>query len=372
MEELCSGCCCSVLVVAPDKKHFQIGARASLPDACHDIFDGKAIASGVNPCSLAVIEKTPIVTEDLAKDPRWEGSPWQAVMNSLGFGSCRATPILSASGEVSGVVAIYRSSYCSPSPPGRRPHRPVRKNRGYRDRSHGGDAALQARERELREALAQLSEGQLLSKTGSFTSDIQQDRHRWSDQFYRIFEIDPDTRPDIDAVRTRIHPDDLPLFDGEMRRRLEGSGGDFNFRVVTPHGGLKHLRGVSQVIEHIGGRPIFTGTIQDITESKVAEEALNQARSELAHVARVATLNAMTASIAHEVSQPLSGILTNANTCVRMLAADPPNVAIAAETARRTIRDANRATEVIQRLRALFSTKAPSWSWRILTAWPAK
>ena len=136
------------------------------------------------------------------------------------------------------------------------------------------------------------------------------------------------------------------------------SGGDFNFRVVTPKGGLKYLRGVSQVIEHIEGRPIFMGVIQDITESKVAEEALNQTRSELAHVARVATLNAMTASIAHEVSQPLSGILTNANTCVRMLAADPPNLAGAAETARRTIRDANRATEVIQRLRAMFSTKA--------------
>jgi len=123
---------------------------------------------------------------------------------------------------------------------------------------------------------------------------------------------------------------------------------------------VKHLRGVSQVIEHIAGRPIFMGIIQDVTENKTAEEALNQSRSELAHVARVATLNAMTASIAHEVSQPLSGILTNANTCVRMLAGDPPNLTGAAETARRTIRDANRASEVIKRLRAMFSTKAPT------------
>jgi signal transduction histidine kinase len=69
------------------------------------------------------------------------------------------------------------------------------------------------------------------------------------------------------------------------------------------------------------------------------------------------TLSNFTGAAAHEVSQPLSGILTNANTCVRMLAADPPNVAVAAETARRTIRDANRGTEVIQRLRSMFSTK---------------
>ncbi len=360
LEELCSGCCCGVLVVAPDKRHFQIGARSSLPDACHKVFDGKTIDSGDNPCSLAVLEKIPIVTEDLANDPRWERSPWQAVMNSLGFGSCRATPILSASGQVSGVVAIYRSTTAGPAPREESLIDRFAKIAGIAIERAEADAALHARERELREALAQLSEGQLLSKTGSFTADIQQDRHRWSDEFYRIFEIDRSTPPRMDAVRDRIHPDDLPVFDTEMHRRLEGAGGDFNFRVVTPKAGLKHLRGVSQVIEHIGGRPIFMGTIQDITESKIAEEALNQARSELAHVARVATLNAMTASIAHEVSQPLAGIMTNANTCVRMLAADPPNVAIAAETARRTIRDANRATEVIQRLRAMFSTKAPS------------
>src|SRR5580658_11158696 len=91
-----------------------------------------------------------------------------------------------------------------------------------------------------------------------------------------------------------------------------------------------------------------------------ADEALSQARLELTHVARVATLSAMTASITHEVSQPISGILTNANTGARMLAADPPNVVGAAETVRRTIRDANRASEVIKRLRAMFAKKAPT------------
>ena len=74
-------------------------------------------------------------------------------------------------------------------------------------------------------------------------------------------------------------------------------------------------------------------------------------------MARVTSLGALTASIAHEVNQPLSGIITNASTCLRMLAADPPNVAGARETARRTIRDGNRASDVITRLRALFGKK---------------
>jgi C4-dicarboxylate-specific signal transduction histidine kinase len=89
----------------------------------------------------------------------------------------------------------------------------------------------------------------------------------------------------------------------------------------------------------------------------VAAEALNRARSELAHVARVSTVSALTASIAHEVNQPLSGIITNASTGLRMLDADPPNVDGARETVRRTLRDGNRASEVITRLRALFSKK---------------
>jgi signal transduction histidine kinase len=101
----------------------------------------------------------------------------------------------------------------------------------------------------------------------------------------------------------------------------------------------------------------YIGAIQDVTQRRLSEEALGKVRSELAHVARVTSLGALTASIAHEVNQPLSGIITNAGTCLRMLAADPPNIDGARETARRTIRDGNRASDVITRLRALFAKK---------------
>lgn len=99
---------------------------------------------------------------------------------------------------------------------------------------------------------------------------------------------------------------------------------------------------------------------EDITQSKISEEALGKARSELAKVASITSLGVLTASIAHEVNQPLSGIITNAGTCLRMLSSDPPNVEGARETARRTIRDGNRASDVITRLRMLYSKKEPS------------
>ena len=92
----------------------------------------------------------------------------------------------------------------------------------------------------------------------------------------------------------------------------------------------------------------------DIDEKKRAEEALRLLQSELARISRIASLGVLSASVAHEVSQPLSGIITNASTCLRMLAGNPPDVSGALETARRTIRDGNRAADVIARLRALF------------------
>jgi PAS domain S-box-containing protein len=104
-------------------------------------------------------------------------------------------------------------------------------------------------------------------------------------------------------------------------------------------------------------RKVFTGFIRDISEKKRAEEELRNTQAELARILRVMTIGQLTASIAHEVSQPLSGIVMNASTCLRMLKSDPPNVDGAMETAQRTIRDSNRASEVISRLRTLFSRK---------------
>jgi PAS domain S-box-containing protein len=99
------------------------------------------------------------------------------------------------------------------------------------------------------------------------------------------------------------------------------------------------------------------GTVVDMHDWRQAQEELRSTQAELAQITRVMTLGALTASIAHEVNQPLAGIVTNASTCLRMLAAELPNVAGACETARRIIRDANRASEVITRLRALFSKR---------------
>jgi PAS domain S-box-containing protein len=212
-------------------------------------------------------------------------------------------------------------------------------------------------EAEVRESYLRLAEAQQLSKTGSFITDLLADDHNWSEETFRIFEFDPRTKVTVQMIRDMIHPDDLPSFDSTIARAMTGEDVEFSFRFVTSRGNVKHIRGLAHVIEHIVGRPLFIGALQDVTDSKVAEEALNRARSELAHVARVSTLNALTASIAHEINQPLSGIITNANTCLWLLSTDPPDIAGAQEASQRTIRDGNRASDVIKRLRTLYSNR---------------
>ena len=212
-------------------------------------------------------------------------------------------------------------------------------------------------EAQVEQAYLRLAEAQRLSKTGSFITDLVADDHNWSEETFRIFEFDPATKITVQRIRDLIQPEDQPSFDAMIAHAMTGADVDFVFRILTSRGAVKHIRGMARVIEQIAGRPLFIGALQDVTESKVAEEALNRARSELAHVARITTLNALTASIAHEINQPLASLITNASICLRRLNANPPNVEGARETAMRTIRDGNRASDVITRLRALYSKK---------------
>jgi PAS domain S-box-containing protein len=219
-------------------------------------------------------------------------------------------------------------------------------------------------EEELRRSEAFLAEAQRLSSTGSFSWRMAIDEFTWSEELYRIFEFDSVLPVTLARIGTRVHPDDIPLVVDTMERaRSARSNFEHDYRLQMPDRSIKYLHMVAHATQDRQGRLEYIGAIQDVTQRRLAEEALGKARSDLAHVARVTSLGALTASIAHEVNQPLSGIITNAGTCLRMLAAEPPNVEGARETARRTLRDGNRASEVTTRLRALFVKKSAGSEW---------
>ncbi|MBA1144428.1 PAS domain-containing protein [Mesorhizobium neociceri] len=212
----------------------------------------------------------------------------------------------------------------------------------------------------LRRSEAFLAEGQHLARMGNLSWHVTSGEIIWSEQLYRIFEFEPDTVITLDRMASRVHPEDMPMIVNTVERAQRG---DREFecqpRIVLPDQSVKYLHLIAHRAGcHGDGQIEYIGAVLDITQRRLSEEALEKLRSELAQVTRIMSLGALTASIAHEVNQPLAGIITNASTCLRMLASDPPNVDGAQETARRTIRDGKRAADVIARLRALFTKRA--------------
>jgi PAS domain S-box-containing protein len=211
-------------------------------------------------------------------------------------------------------------------------------------------------EEELRRSEAFLARGQRLSLTGSFSWKVAADEITWSDQLYRIYGFEIGAPVTLDLIRTRVHPEDLGLLEKMVQQARDGRDDfEWQYRLVMPDHSIKYLHAVAHATRDQNGQLEYIAAVQDVTARRTSEDALAEARSRLAQVARVTSLGVLAASIAHEVSQPLSGIITNAGTCLRMLDANPPNLEGARETVRRTVRDGNRASDVITRLRALFT-----------------
>ena len=213
-------------------------------------------------------------------------------------------------------------------------------------------------ERALRRSEAFLAEGQRLGQIGSYSWCVATGQITWSEQLYRIYEFEIGVPLTLDLIRPRVHPEDLTLYEKMVEQARNGEDDfEWQYRLLMPDRSIKYLHAVARATRDQHDQLEYIAAIQDVTARRLSEEARDKAQSELAHVARVMSLGTLAASIAHEINQPLFGILTNAGTCQRMLAATPPNIDGALETARRTIRDANRASDVITRLRALFSRK---------------
>jgi PAS domain S-box-containing protein len=211
--------------------------------------------------------------------------------------------------------------------------------------------ALRASENDLRKILDNIP---ALVFTATSAGQIEVPNRRLLDYFGKTLE-EVNSWPTNDIV----HPDDRPRMVAEVMHSMTTGipyEGELRYRRADGTYRWHHVH-IVPVRDTDGRITVRYGQITDIEDRRRAEEELRHSQAELAHVSRVSSLGALTASIAHEVNQPLSGIITNASTCLRMLATDPPQIEGARETARRTIRDGNRMAEVIARLRALFSRK---------------
>jgi NO-binding membrane sensor protein with MHYT domain/signal transduction histidine kinase len=219
---------------------------------------------------------------------------------------------------------------------------------------------LELQEEKLQRSEAYLAEAQRLSHTGSFGWRPSTGEFLWSEETFRIFQYDRATKPTVELAFQRVHPDDAALVKQTIERAAQdGMDFDHEYRLVMPDGSVKHVHVVAHALGRESGSIEFVGAVMDVTERKQAEEALRQAQADLAYVSRVTTMGELTASLAHEVNQPIAAAVTNANTCLRWLTRDHPDVEEARAAATRIVKDGTRAGEIISRIRLLFKKGTP-------------
>jgi signal transduction histidine kinase len=215
---------------------------------------------------------------------------------------------------------------------------------------------------------AYLAEAQRMSHTGSLGWEVSAGRIFWifwSAETFRILECDPtDSVPGMELVLERTHPEDRGFVWQTLDRAVtERKDFAFEHRLLMPSGEVKFVRVVGHPsVNDQTGNCEFVAAVMDITERHQAEaerERLREVQADLAHITRMTTMGELTASLAHEIKQPMGAAVTNAKTCLRWLDRAEPEIGEAREAAERTVKDVIRATDIIDRIGSLFKKGPP-------------
>jgi len=216
-------------------------------------------------------------------------------------------------------------------------------------------------EEAVRRSESYLAEAQGLTHTGSWAWRVRgREALHLSEEWFRIYGFAPDEGLSAWEKRLqRIHPEDRAKWQETTNRAIdEKSDYEVDQRLLLPDGTVKYTHTIGHPVLNASGDVVqFVGTMIDVTERKRAEEErerLRQAQADLARINRVTTMGELTASLAHEVNQPIAAAVTNAKTCLRWLTRDHPDVEEARAAAMRIVNDATRAAEIIKRIRLLF------------------
>ena len=189
------------------------------------------------------------------------------------------------------------------------------------------------------------------------------DEIKWSNELYRIYEFEIGVPVTLELLRTRVHPQDLSLYEKMVENaRNGGNNFEWQFRLLMPDRSIKYMHAVAQATRDQDGQLEYIAVIQDVTERRLSEEALEKSRSELAQMSKLTNMGEMAASIAHEVNQPLTAVTNNGNACLRLLANHRLEPDVLRRALEEIVADGTRASAVIARIRAFLKKKPAEMS----------
>jgi PAS domain S-box-containing protein len=205
------------------------------------------------------------------------------------------------------------------------------------------------RTEDLKRSEAYLAEAERLSHTGSFGWNIATGDIFWSEETFRIFEYDRATKPTLDLMLQRTHPEDH----ARVQQFLKDSRDwDFEHRLLIPDGSVKHVHAVAHGVKDASGTLVDVfGAVMDITSTRRAEEALRELEADFAHMNRVSMMGELAASLSHEITQPIASARNNARAVQNFLDMQPLDFGEVREALACVVGDVDRAGDIIGRVR---------------------
>jgi PAS domain S-box-containing protein len=337
---------CSILVLSADGVHVKHGAAPSLPEAYVKAVNGAPIGPRNGSCGTAMYLKRPVVVTDVMTDPLWAN--YRHLAEICGLRACWSTPILSSQGDVLGSFAMYRQERRGPN---------AKEARLTEVATHIAGIAIerQRAQEALRERDARINLAAESADLAFWVIYPEQNKAWMSDKGRAIYGFDPKLPLTRDLLFSRVHPDERAAVRAVFDRACASHGiFDSEHRLVLPYGKKRWVivRGRCLEDEH-GNLLELIGMTIDVSAQKQADLQLQIQREEMEHLNRVALMGEMTASVAHELNQPLTAIGNNAAAARRFLERGNIDPVLLQQLLQDMVADSQRAGEVIRGIRSL-------------------
>src|SRR6266581_293602 len=346
MEAEADGLRCSIQLLSNDGKRVRLGAAPNLPKAYVKAIDGLPIGPRVGSCGTAMYLKRPVLVTDVLTDPLW--ADYRDLAKSCGLRACWSTPIISSHGDVLGSFAMYRQEPRGPNAEETRLTEIATHIAGIaieRQQDHG-----MLREREARISLA------AESADLAFWVLYPEQNTAWiSEKGRTIYGFTPHEPLTRESFVSRIHPDERAAVQAAFEQaRASQQTFEVEHRIVLPYGKTRWVitRGRYLWDEHGNVLEIICVTI-DLSAQKQSDLQLQVQREELARLSRIALMGEMTASLGHELNQPLAAIANNAAAARRFFDRGQIDPAILKELLADITAASHRAGEVINGIRGM-------------------